>query len=121
MRKLMAAVVGDRFAGEETFAHALIVQFGAGIRMRHRHLNCFGIEFLGEVDRLLDRFLAFPRQSDDEIAVDADAELLAVLDEGAGHLHRRALLDVLQDLIVARFETHDEQPAPASAIAFSVS
>ena len=63
VRKLVAAVIGDRFAGEEAFARALIVQLGAGIGVGHGNLNRLAIEFLGEVDRLLDGFLGFAGQA----------------------------------------------------------
>ena len=58
-------------------------------------------------------FPAFPRQADDEVAVDGDADLLAVLREPAGHFSGGALLDVLQDLVVAGFEAHDKQARAA--------
>ena len=111
MRKLVAAGVGDRFAGQETFARSLIVQLGAGIGVGHGNLNRFAIEFLGEIDGLLDGFFRFAGKADDEIAVNANAHLLAVLHEVAAHLERLALLDVFQDLRVAGFKSHDQQAA----------
>ena len=55
--------------------------------------------------------LVSPGKPDDEVAVDVNADLLAVLDEVAAHLDGCALLDVLQNLRVARFETDDQQAA----------
>ena len=43
--------------------------------------------------------------------MNVNADLLAILDEIAAHLERLALLDVLQNLRVARFEAHDQQAA----------
>jgi len=63
----------------------------------------------------------FARKADDEIAVYLEAQLLAIRREAPRHVDRRALLDVLQYLLVARFVTHDQQRQPASFIAFSVS
>src|ERR1035441_3328741 len=52
-------------------------------------------------------------QPDDEIAVHQETEFLAVRREALRHVHRGALLDVLENLRVARFVTHDQQPAAA--------
>src|SRR5262249_19374769 len=46
---------------------------------------------------------------DDEIAVNADAQLPAVPGERASCFDSRTFLDVLQNLIVARFEADDEE------------
>ncbi len=53
----------------------------------------------------------FARQTDDEVAVNDQAQLLAVRREAARHVDGRALLDVLQDLLIAGFVADDEQPA----------
>ena len=105
----MAHVVRDGFAGEETFTHALVVKFGAGIGVGHGNLNRLAIQFLGVVDGLLDGLFGFAGKADDEIAVHVNADLLAVLHEGAAHFHGRALFHVLQDLRVAGFEADDQQ------------
>ena len=55
--------------------------------------------------------LGFAGQAEDEVGVDDEAEIVAVLDEVAGALDGGALLDVLEDLRVARFEADDEQAA----------
>src|ERR1700730_8416896 len=95
VRKLMAARIRDRFARQKTLAHTLIVKLRAWVSMSHRNLNRLAIEFLREIDGLLDGFLRFTRQSDDEIAVDMNANLLAILHKGAPHLNRNTLFDVL--------------------------
>ena len=66
---------------------------------------------LGEVDGVADRLLGFAGQAEDEVGVDDEAEVVAVLDEVASALDRGALLDVLEDLRVAGLEADDEQAA----------
>src|SRR6266850_1573434 len=78
--------------------------------MRQGNLNGFAIELFGEVDRFLNGLAGFARQADDEIAVHANADFAAVLHEGASHLNGRAFLNVLQDLRIAGFKAHDEEP-----------
>ena len=69
----------------------------------------------GELDRFLDRVLVFAGQAQDEGAVDFYAELVAVLGEAAGDVDQHALLDVVQDLLVAAFVADEEQ---AQAVVF---
>ena len=59
VRKLVAAVVGNGFAGEKAFAHTLIVELGAGIGMGHGDLDGLAVQLLGVFDRLLAWFLWF--------------------------------------------------------------
>jgi hypothetical protein len=66
----------------------------------------------GEADGFLDRFGGLAGQAQDEGAVDLDAELVAVLGELPRHVHPHALLDVLQDLLVAALVA-DQQKAQA--------
>ena len=79
--------------------------------MRDRHLDRLGVQPLGEVDGLADALARLARQPDDEVAVDHQAQLFAVLREAQRHVHGGALLDVLEDLRIARFVADDEQPA----------
>ena len=51
-------------------------------------------------------------QAEDEGAVDLDAQLVAVLGELAGDLDPHALLDVVQDLLVAALVADQQQPQP---------
>jgi hypothetical protein len=60
------------------------------------------VDLAGEGDRLLDGLLRLPRQAKDERAVDGDAEVAAVLGELLRPLDAQALLDVDEDLLVAR-------------------
>jgi hypothetical protein len=66
---------------------------------------------LGEVDGVADRLLGLAGQAEDEVAVDGQAEVVAVLGEVARALHGGALLDVLEDLRIAGLEADDEQAA----------
>ncbi len=57
------------------------------------------------------RLLGFAGQAEDEVGVDDEAEVVAVLDEVAGALDGGTLLDVLEDLRIAGLEADDEQAA----------
>ena len=56
-----------------------------------------------------------PGRPEDEGAVDLDAELVAVLGEALRHVDQHALLDVVQDLLVAGLVADHEQPAAVVA------
>ena len=84
VRQLVAAGVGDRLTGKKTFAHALIVKLGSGIGVGHGDLDRLAIEFLGVINRLLDGFFGLARKADDEVAVNVNPDLLAVLHEVRG-------------------------------------
>src|SRR6202012_1157542 len=77
----------------------LFVEEGARIGRRERNLDRVGIDLLGEIHGLLDRLLRLPGEAQDERAVYADPELVAILREGAREFHSHALLDVEQDLL----------------------
>ena len=79
--------------------------------MRDRDLNGFDVQLLGEVDGVADGFLGLAGQAEDEVAVDHQSELVAILGELARTFDGGALLDVLQDLRIARFIAHDQQAA----------
>jgi hypothetical protein len=79
------------------------------------------VQRLGEVDGVADRLLGLAGQAEDEVAVNGQAEVVAVLGEVARALHGGALLDVLEDLRIAGLEADDQQRQPASFMAFSVS
>src|SRR6202012_57135 len=88
-----------------------VVELGARVSVCDRDLNGLAVEGLGEVDRVADRLLGLARQAKDEVGVDDEAEVVAVLDEVACALDGSALLDVLEDLRVAGLESDDEQTA----------
>ena len=100
MRQLVAACVRHADGDQRVF-FGVVVELGAGIRVRDRNLNGFVVQALGEIDGLAERLARFARQADDEIAVDHQAQLLAVRGEALRHIDGGALLDVLQNLLVA--------------------
>ena len=79
--------------------------------MRHRNLDGFDVEFLGEGNGVIDGLRRFAGQTHDEVAVNDESELVAVFGELARTLDGGALLDVLQNLLIARFVADDEQTA----------
>ena len=79
--------------------------------MRDGDLDGFAIERLGEVDGVADRFLGLAGQAEDEVGVNGEAEVVAVLGEVARALDGGALLDVLENLRIAGLEADDEQAA----------
>jgi len=76
-----------------------------------RYLDSLDVQLLRELDGIEQRFARFAGQADDEIAVDGKAQFVAVLREAAGHIDGCALLDVAENLLVARFITDDEKTA----------
>ena len=90
-----------------------VVHRGAGIRRRERALQRLGLHLLREADRLFDRLARLAGQADDERAVDQNADVVAVLREATRALDRDALLDVLENLLVARLVADDEEAEPA--------
>src|SRR5690606_5937870 len=85
----------------------------AGVRRGERDLDRLAVHLLRELDRLADGLRRLAGQAEDERAVDQDAELVAVLGELARATDVDALLDVLQDLLVARLVADHEQAEPA--------
>ncbi len=74
-------------------------------------LDGFAVEGLGEVDGVADGCFGFAGEAEDEVGVDDEAEVVAILDELAGALDGGALFDVFEDLGVAGLEADDEQAA----------
>jgi hypothetical protein len=70
--------IGHGIDGDEPVLLDVIVELGAGIGMRDGNLDGFGVQPLGEIDGLADALARLAGQPDDEIAVDQQAELLAV-------------------------------------------
>ena len=113
-RRDLDAVVVDQIGVvgvEPAVLLGLLVQERAGIRRRERNLDGVRVDLLGEADGFLNGFLGFARQAEDEGAVDLDAQLVAVLGELPRDVDQHALLDVVQDLLVAGLVADDEQPA----------
>ena len=113
-RDLHALVVDQLGIGriEPAVLDRLLVEERARIGRRERDLDGVRIDLGREADRLLDRLLALARQAEDEGAVDGDAELVAILGEALGDVDQHALLDVVQDLLVAGLVA-DQQQAQA--------
>src|SRR6266566_7330870 len=107
MGELVASGISQRFHLQKSFASHLIVEFRAGHGMSERNLNRFAIHFLGEFDCLLNGLSRLAGQPDDEVAVDLDADLLAVLHKGAAHFHRRPLPRVFEVLRRPRLPAPD--------------
>ncbi len=88
-----------------------VVELGAGVGVGDGDLDGLAVEGLGEVDGVADGFFGLAGEAEDEVGVDDEAEVVAVLDEVAGALDGGALFDVLEDLRVAGFEADDEEAA----------
>src|SRR5579859_2981236 len=86
--------------------------------MSDTYLDSFNIKFLSKIYSSADRFATFTRQSKYEVAMHNEPELLGVFGELPCTLDGRALLDVLQDLRIARFIPHDQQSAAGFALRF---
>ncbi len=93
----------------------LLIEERAGVGRGERHLDRVRVDLHRVADRLLDRLLGLARQPEDERAVDDDAELVAVAREAARDVDEHALLDVVQDLLVAALVA-DEQQSQAVAL-----
>jgi len=63
-------------------------QFCSGHGVGQRNLNRLAIQFLREVNRLLNRLFGLAWQADDEVAMHFDPDFAAVLHKGASHLDR---------------------------------
>ena len=96
--------------GDEAVDAGVLVELGAGEGVGDRDLDGFDVELLGELDGVADGFLRLAGKAEDEVAVDGEAELVAVAGEVAGALDGGAFLDVLEDLRIAGLEADDEQP-----------
>ena len=77
--------------------------------MRDGNLDRLHIQFLSKVQRPLDCFFRFTRQANDEISMNLDPDLLAILRELTRMFDRRAFLDVFQDLRITGFISDNEE------------
>ena len=76
--------------------------------MREGNLYGFGVDALGEIDGLPNGLPRLAGKPDNEIAMNGQAQLFAILGEPQRHVDGGAFLDVFQDLLVSRFITHDQ-------------
>jgi len=74
----VSAFVNHRraFAQDEAVGLGVVVKLGAGIGVRDGDLNGLAIELLGEVDGSANGFLGLAGESEDEVTVDEESELL---------------------------------------------
>ena len=116
-RRDLGAVIGQQIhiAGEPAIFLGLLVEEGARIGRRQRHLHGARIDFLGEGQGFLDGFAGLARQAQDEGAMHHNAQIVAILGEALGDLDQQALLDVVQDLLVAGFIA-DQQAGEAAVL-----
>src|SRR5215469_3175863 len=60
--------------------------------------------------RLLDGLPGLARKPHDEGSMDGDSQFAAVLGELSGELEADSFLDIVQDLLIAGFVAHEQQP-----------
>ena len=112
-RRDLHAVVVDQFGiglVEPAVLQRLVEQERSRIGRGKRNLDGVRIDLGGEADGLFDGLLGLARQAHDEGAVDGDAEFVAVLGEAAGDVDPHALLDVVQDLLIAGLVADQKEP-----------
>src|SRR6185295_9723558 len=93
---------------EPALAQSLIVEERTGIWGRERNLYGVRIDLGGKSDRLLDRLPGFAGQAEDERPVHGDPEIATILAEPPRDVDQHSLLDVVQNLLIARLVT-DQQ------------
>src|SRR5580704_12140692 len=108
----MAGVIRHAVDVDQAVRLGVFEEFGSRKGVAKRDLNRLYVQLLGVLDGLAQRLAGFARESDNKIAVDHQAKLVAVLSEPHGHVDGGALLDVFQNLFVARFIADNQQPAP---------
>ena len=80
--------------------------------MRHRYLDGFYVQLFGEINGCPYGLASFSRQTKNEVAVNYQAELLAIFGELACTLNRSSLFNVFQDLLFAGLVADNQKPAP---------
>ena len=75
-------------SSHEAVLLGIVVELGARIGVGDGDLNGFDVQFLGEVDGVADGLAGFAGQTEDEVAVDDQPELVAVLGEVRGRARR---------------------------------
>src|SRR5581483_5669677 len=88
-RRDLDAVLVDEFRMrriEPAILHRLLLEEGSWIGRGERDLDGVRVDLGVKPDRLLDRHLGRAWQAQDARAVDGDAELVAILGEGASHV-----------------------------------
>lgn len=108
---LVTAAILHVFVGDEAVFVGEVIELGAGVGVGDGDLDGLAVEGLGEVDGVADGLAGLAGEAEDEVGVDDEAEVVAVLDEVASALDCGAFFDVLKDLGVAGFEADDEEAA----------
>src|SRR6185437_3920599 len=99
----MSALIDHASLDQKIVLDGEVVELGARVGVGDRNLYGFNIQFLGKSDRVFDSFARFPGQAENEVSMDDQAELVRVLGELASPFEGCALLDVLEDLLIAGF------------------
>src|SRR5258707_12649536 len=107
--KLMALLIGHLDA-HQVVVLRVVVELGSGIGVADGYLDGFHVQTFGEIDGVAQCVAGFARQTHDEIAVLREAQAVGVLGEALGPFDGGALLDVVQNLLVAQFLAHDRRP-----------
>src|SRR6202011_3384193 len=111
----LGAVVIDQvgiFFVEPAVLYRLFVQVRPRVGSGERNLQGVGVDLAGEANRLFDGLPRFAGKPKDERAVDGYSEVVAISGEPPGNLDQHALFDVVEDLLVARFVSDQQQPQP---------
>ena len=98
----------------------LLVKERPWVWRRQGNLERMWVHLLGEIDCLLDRLLRLARKTQDERAMDPDAELAAILGEPLGDIDPHTLLDVVEDLLVSALIADEQRLKPLSRSTLSV-
>src|SRR6202011_801182 len=85
----------------EAVLHGVIVQLGSRIGMSYGNLDGLDIQFFRKLDGVADGLPSLTRQSQNEVSMDDQAQLVTILGELTSPFNGRAFLDVLQNLLVA--------------------
>src|SRR6266699_6124060 len=107
----MSSFVHHAALHHEIIFHSEIKELSSRIGVSHRYLNGLDVEFLRERNRILYGLAGFSRESQDKVTMNYQPEFVSIFCKLASALNRGSLLDVFQNLLVARFVADDQQSA----------
>src|SRR5437763_13050243 len=110
-RQLVTAIVHYFPVQHKVVLHRKIEKLSSRICVGNRNLDSLDIKFFGERNGVLNRLSSLARQSENKVAVNYEAELVSILGELPSTLDGCALLDVFQDLRIARFIADNQEAA----------
>ena len=110
--RLHAVAVHESVAVQPAPLERFLMERGARMRRGQRDLDRVGIDLAREPDGGRDGLARLAGQTQDERAVDLDAEALGVLRELAGEVDAHALLDVIEDLLLPGLVADQQQAQP---------